>query len=281
MTTQDTIELYQGSIIQHGKYNDRIYVIKVVGELSNAYPSDLIALAKQHNYSKIFAKIPERYSDIFIAAGFQQEARIPDFYSDGEASLFMGYFLQDARADESSLDRIEEILAAALAKRANKRRDDLKQGLSIRCCNQTDVPELANIYQQTFQSYPFPIHDPDYIRATMESHVAYFGIAANNRLVAVASAEMDKQESNVEMTDFATLPEWNGNGLAQILLSRMEEEMKHKGIRTAYTIARAMSAGVNTVFSKAGYQFGGRLKNNTNISGSIESMNVWHKKLLD
>jgi beta-lysine N6-acetyltransferase len=281
MAAQDTIERYQGSIIQHGKYNNRIYVIKVVEELANTYPTDLIALAKEHNYSKIFAKIPEKYSGLFLHAGFQQEASIPSFYSDKGASLFMGFFLHAADANESSIDRIEEIVKVALAKRADGCSDDLKPGLTIRCCNQADAPELATIYRQIFQSYPFPIHSPDYIRATMESHVAYFGIEANGRLVAVASAEMDRHESNVEMTDFATLPEWNGNGLAQILLARMEEEMRHKGIKTAYTIARAMSAGINIIFSKAGYQFGGRLKNNTNISGSIESMNVWYKELMD
>jgi len=56
--------------------------------------------------------------------------------------------------------------------------------------------------------------------------------------------------------------------------------MKNKGIKTAYTIARAMSAGMNVTFSKTGYRFGGRLKNNTNISGNIESMNVWYKYLI-
>jgi len=36
---------------------------------------------------------------------------------------------------------------------------------------------------------------------------------------------------------------------------------------------------MNITFRKAGYEFGGRLKNNTNISGNIEGMNVWYKSL--
>ena len=79
MEFQDTIEEYKGSIIQHGRYNDRIYLIKVVSELSHTYPSNLIDLAKKNNYSKIFAKIPECYSNIFLDAGFQEEAHIPAF----------------------------------------------------------------------------------------------------------------------------------------------------------------------------------------------------------
>lgn len=41
-----------------------------------------------------------------------------------------------------------------------------------------------------------------------------------------------------------------------------------------------MSAGMNITFSKTGYRYGGRLKNNTNISGNIESMNAWYKHLI-
>jgi len=38
---------------------------------------------------------------------------------------------------------------------------------------------------------------------------------------------------------------------------------------------------MNITFSKCHYSFGGTLKKNTNISGGIESMNVWYKKLLE
>jgi hypothetical protein len=59
----------------------------------------------------------------------------------------------------------------------------------------------------------------------------------------------------------------------------MEKEMQQKGIKMAYTIARAVSVGMNIVFAKLGYTYGGRLKNNTNISGEVESMNIWYKAI--
>jgi hypothetical protein len=37
---------------------------------------------------------------------------------------------------------------------------------------------------------------------------------------------------------------------------------------------------MNITFAKAGYAYGGRLHNNTNIAGNIESMNVWYKSLV-
>ena len=55
--------------------------------------------------------------------------------------------------------------------------------------------------------------------------------------------------------------------------------MKDKDIITAYTIARAISFGMNITFAKNGYKYSGTLKNNTNISGKLESMNVWYKYL--
>ena len=99
------------------------------------------------------------------------------------------------------------------------------------------------------------------------------------KLAAISSCEMDIQSENVEMTDFATLPDYRSRGLASFLLAEMESEMKRRGIVMAYTIARTESYGMNITFGKHGYRYTGTLVNNTNISGGIESMNVWYKPL--
>lgn len=113
----------------------------------------------------------------------------------------------------------------------------------------------------------------------MTENIVYFGVEMEGQLVSLASSEMDVDSKNVELTDFATLPEFRGNSFAGRLLRRMEKEMKTRNILTAYTIARAVSPGMNITFSKAGYDYRGTLINNTNISGQIESMNVWYKHL--
>ena len=147
---------------------------------------------------------------------------------------------------------------------------------SIRKCKKYDVKQMADLYQKTFDTYPFPIHNHEYLLKTMEDNVVYFGIFKEDEVVALSSAEIDYDYLNVEMTDFATLPKFCGNGLSSHLLMKMDKEMKASGIRTAYTIARASSYGMNIVFAKCGYEYCGRLVNNTNISGNIESMNVWY-----
>jgi putative beta-lysine N-acetyltransferase len=90
---------------------------------------------------------------------------------------------------------------------------------------------------------------------------------------------MDNESKNVEMTDFATLEGHQGKGVSAYLLQKMEQNMVSEGMKVSYTIARATSYPMNKVFSRAGYAYGGRLINNTNICGTYESMNVWYKAL--
>ena len=90
---------------------------------------------------------------------------------------------------------------------------------------------------------------------------------------------MDATSQNVEMTDFATLPEYRGRNLSYYLLQKMLWNMADEGIKTAYTIARSTSFGMNKTFARQGFDFGGTLVNNTLIGDTIESMNVWYKAL--
>ena len=282
MALQDRIEQYKDGLIQHGTYNDRIYLMKLIAPPSPRYPYELIELAKANNYSKIFVKVPESAARFFAEAGFVEEARIPGFFSGEETALFMSYYLDMERKEETRLKTIQKVMTIVREKTEADTVTDLDSRFTLRQCDESDVPAMANIYQEVFPSYPFPIHDPDYLTDTMQTHVDYYGIETDGgQLVSIASSEKDMKSENVEMTDFATLPEWRGNGFAQNLLERMESDMQQLRLNTAYTIARALSPGMNITFSRAGYRFGGRLKNNTNISGNIESMNVWYKDIPD
>ena len=114
-------------------------------------------------------------------------------------------------------------------------------GLSCRLAGPLDYNQMAQLYKQVFQSYPFPIHDPNYLQETMADNVIYAGIWQGQQLLALASAEADYQGGNAEMTDFATHADWQGKGLANDLMVRLEEEMAKRTITTCYTIARATS----------------------------------------
>ncbi|MFC1537779.1 putative beta-lysine N-acetyltransferase [Gemmatimonadota bacterium] len=276
----DKIVQIGNSIFQHGPYNDRIYLMKLgKGDAINLV-KEFESLSKENGYSKISAKVPVEQMSVFEDNGYQLEASIPGFFNSKGDVAFLSKFLKKARQTENSPDEIKANLALANEKAADGYNPVDLSPLNVGVASQADDAEqMSLVYKEVFKTYPFPIHDTAYLRETMASHVRYFYVREGRKFIALSSAEMDVDSQNVEMTDFATLPSYRGRGLAVSLLDKMEAAMKRQGMHTAYTIARSLSAGMNITFAKLGYVFAGTLTNNTNISGKIESMNVWYKHL--
>lgn len=272
----DKMEKLGNSLIQHGPDNRRIYLMKLDPSDLPELVGQLDQLAKQNGYTKIFAKVPAPSAKQFLAAGYRQEGTIPLFYKGETDAVFLGKFIDPSRAETPQQAEIENIIKLAESKAGSELRP-LPEGYRLRPATEDDCTEMAEVYRTVFASYPFPIHDPEYLKETMRSHVCYFVAEKDGHIAAAASGEMDRENFNAEMTDFATLPEHLGNGLAVHLLNYMDPAMHERGIRTLYTIARAISPGMNITFAKCGYRFGGTLINNTQISGSIESMNLWYR----
>jgi putative beta-lysine N-acetyltransferase len=275
----DRIDSFGNSLIQHGKHSDRVYLMKLSGDDLPELPPYMDSLARLHGYTKIFAKVPEHAEWQFRRHDFRIEAAVPDFYRGEEDVTFMGKYYVPDRVTETRPRRVREVIEAARGKQADSSPGPLDQGLNCRRLQPADAEAMAGVYQKVFASYPFPIHDPAYLRRTMASHVTYRGVFEGDRLISVASAELDREGKNAEMTDFATLPEERGRGLAAHLLAELETAAAASGILTAYTIARAYSFAMNITFAKAGYAFAGTLTRNTQIAGELESMNVWYKSL--
>ncbi|WP_462325486.1 putative beta-lysine N-acetyltransferase [Desulfoplanes sp.] len=277
---RDRIESLGRSVIQHGPLNDRIYLMKIHPEDGPGFPEKLKNLARDRGYSKVFAKIPEPVSREFMDAGFSVEATVPGMFQGRGSALFMGYYLKDWRREAGDADVEADVLLAARSKQGKKMSpgQGADQG-ETRLLDQSDAVQMAAVYARIFASYPFPVHDPAYLSTTMEHDVHYRGIFQGDSLVALASAEVDVDAGNAEMTDFATLPEYRGRGSAGILMGALESMLADMGSGTAYTIARATSYGMNITFAKNGYEYAGTLINNTNIAGGLESMNVWYKSL--
>lgn len=277
----DIVETLAGAEIQHGRYNDRVYLMKLGEGEPAKVAKAVMAKAETEGYTKVFAKLPESAVEPFLDNGFRREALVPGLYNGNHAGAFLGAYLDPERKQGKEAGKLDQILDLALAKRgeALQAPTQLDPQFRLRKCTATDIPRMAEIYGQVFPTYPFPIHSPDYLLETMRTNVDYFGVETGNKLVALSSAEMDSEAGNVEMTDFATMPTWRGNGFGVALLRLMEQAMRQQTLPTAYTIARAASPGMNITFAKLGYDYAGRLVNNTNISGRIESMNTWYKPL--
>ncbi len=274
----DVIERFKSSLIQHGNCSSRIYVMEFPTENFETYPQSLIQFARSKKYTKIICKTPSNFESLFLAYNFKKEALIPGFFNGKEDVVFMCYYFDKKREIETYIEKYEEIMKVSKKKSHTPLFFKLSSGYKVVSCSTDTIPLLVNLYKRVFPSYPFPIHEPGYIKTIDEVLSFNIGVMFKDELVAAASTERSLQYNNCEMTDFATLPEHRGVGLGGYLLHLMDTHIKQEGIYVVYTIARAISYGMNITFAKNQYMFGGRLKNNTDISGSIESMNIWYKR---
>ncbi len=308
----DQIESLGRTVIQHGPDSDRIYVLHLDSEELPDVLDQLIALAGKKGYGKIVAKIRKADLAPFTNRDFRPEALIPELFGPGEGGVFVGHYLDEERAEERDLRRIQDVLDATrkrglevesagvggaveggagpegAAPSVQEKGDSGPepgekaqalpgQELILGEAGPEHAGSLAACYETVFDSYPFPITEPDHLLAEMEKGTRFFGVWEGGSLVAASSMEPGGAPGAVEMTDFATLPSFRGRGLATRLLAIMDREAQEAGHRVAFTIARAVSFGMNLAFAARRYDFGGTLVNNTQIAGSIESMNVWYK----
>ncbi len=284
----DKLDMLMHSLIQHGKLNDRIYLLKLAHEDCPGIIVQLNDLAQKNGYSKLIAKVPSKFRQCFENDGYFEEAYIPGFFNGksnekenpGADVLLMSKYRDTQRNNNLEKDPIDAVLTLSRKKGQLQKIPQLNSAYTFRIAEKKDVYHMADLYKKVFPTYPFPVDDPDYLAQTMEENSLYFSIWKEDRLISLSSAEMDKKEKNAEMTDFGTLSGHRGRGFALFLLEKMEKEIQKRGIKTAYTIARALSFGMNITFAQAGYTYSGTLINNTNISGQIESMNIWYNTLI-
>jgi putative beta-lysine N-acetyltransferase len=278
--SDNILNILESSIVQHGKENDRVYLMKMMRKDFPEIMTEINNLARANSYSKIFCKIPSWAVPSFISDGFVTEAIIPNFYNNHVDCYFVSKYLNSDRLldiENDQLKALSEHLYSENRKLVQKTITD--HPYSLRKLNEEDIENLASIYTSVFKTYPFPIHQPDFLLKAMQSNVQFYGLEVSGTLAAVSSAEIDFEGKNAEMTDFATLPEHRGKKFSILLLRRMEKEMLNQHIKTVYTIARLNSVAMTKTFLREKYNYAGTLIKNTNISGKIESMNVFYKHL--
>ncbi|PKM47728.1 MAG: putative beta-lysine N-acetyltransferase [Firmicutes bacterium HGW-Firmicutes-6] len=275
---KDIIEKRGGCTIHHGTYSDRIYVMSYVSSEAEMMLDYVRKLGKEKDYGKIIVKARELDRVLFRDAGFTKEGEIDGYYKGINTCLFMAKYLKPDRRRVREKAKILDAIDQVKDKKMNL--DSFKwPSYSFRRLSEEDIEQMVKIYEEVFESYPFPIYDPSYIKKTMTKDCQYYGVFDQERLIGLSTCEINYKEKNVEMTDFAVLPAYRGHKLAKALLIIMEKAMVEEGISTHYTIARSQSLPMNVTFSSLGYHYGGTLWNNTQIAGNIESMNIWVKQI--
>lgn len=235
-------------------------------------------LAKKHNLGKIIYIGTKAEVRILEDFGFIVEAEAEGFFK-GEKGYFLSKFTIPERSRSNQAKIAEKIFLEVIEHRTHRDVPSLKERYEIRTASLEDSKEIAALYDTVFETYPTPMDDPEYVVEVMQDNLIFKVATAEDKIVSIASADMDRENLNAEITDCATLPDHRGRGLMDKLIAELEKELQQRGYLNAYTIARATSLGMNIVFAKRSYLYGGRLINNCHICGQFEDMNVWTKSL--
>lgn len=274
----DIIEKKDGFTLHHGMDSDRIYVMSYDPSHSKTMLDYVRKLGKEKDYGKIIVKAREADRELLLDAGFTKEGEIQGYYKGTTTCLFMVKYLKPDRRGVRQKAKILNAIDKAKEKKIDQ--DTYKlPNYTFRLLSEKDIGQMIKVYEDVFDSYPFPIYNSDYIKKTMMADCQYYGVFDQEDLIGLSTCEINHKEKNVEMTDFAVLPSYRGHNLAKALLVIMEKAMIEKGISTHYTIARSQSLPMNMTFSSLGYEYSGTLWNNTQIAGNIESMNIWVKQI--
>lgn len=278
----ETIENIDGALVYHGNMHNRIYF----SEAENVNLDNLLQkmkdLAKKKRYEKILGKASEKGLNVLKSQGFIVEAKIPGLYNGSVDGYFLADYTNEKRHvnDEKIMKTIATV--KTIAEAANKPNTDshflLPENLDIKELSSADFPLLEELHQKAYKYHPHQIKDVAYFSKLKNLNHQFYGLFQNGELLVSAILSVNSSESNVEIVDFVTHPDYRGQNLSYFLVQDIKNKMDKLGCKTIYTMVRSTSYGLNITFSKHGFILAGTLINNCIVRDAMESMNVWYFK---
>ncbi len=257
--------------------NERLKVIDYEVHDWKKLISYLDEAAARNHAGKILFYIRRQDDYPLVNFGYVREGVIPAFFQ-GDDALCYSRFIDFVRSQSPNYEQEEALLKKIIKEKNREGTIEFPAGYVVCKIRKEHVDELVQLYRKIFSSYPSPLLNPEYVYKVMLTHVTFYGVFAGDSLVSAASAEMDEQNHNAEITDCATLSEHRGKGLLSNLIKFLEKEMWTQKMGTLYSLARAGSYGMNAALYRLGYEYMGRFINNCHIGGRYEDMNLWAKK---
>lgn len=274
-------------------FNERLRVDDYLGNL-NAIIGVLDEVMEKNNFKKLIFFTRGEHWQHLLKKGFTLEGKIDGYFNGSDNYIMTMYKEIDRR---TTIHWIEEdsILQAIQEKqrKLDDRKDQKSEGgkdqklkdgtlpdqYQIRKAIKKDASALAQLYGTVFSVYPTPMNKRDYVAKMIDEGTVFYVVECDNQVVSAASADVNRILHHAELTDCATLAEHRKYGLMKKLLVQLENELKDMGIYCAFSIARALSFGMNAAFYQLGYHYSGRLTNNCYIFDKLEDMNIWVKDL--
>lgn len=257
--------------------NHRLRIDDYQGNIKEAIARAQV-IAQEYGFTKVILKARQEDISALMAHGFMLEGIFKRYYNGNAAYCMALYFTNERRTSDDWMKEdgiLQEIIG--MPRCIEKRQ--IPEKYSMRFAVLEDAHELANLYDTIFKTYPTPMNDVNYIKKVIEEGTIFSVIQYDGTIVSAASAEVNLIYHNAELTDCATISEHRQHGFMKVLIAALEQELIKRNIYCAYSIARALSMGMNAVFHQLGYEYGGRLTKNCNIWNKYEDMNIWVKDL--
>ncbi len=269
--TIDTVNIYLDNINKRVKIFDSDSItIQTLEKIKD--------FASVNQAGKIIGNTVLPHLKLFTQAGFCIEGKIDGFFKGADAYC-VSYFMDSKRKISENPEQKDKIIAQCLMSDSRHPAGSSNLPYSIRTAAQRDIGEIAALFSTVFSTYPTPVYDEEYIRQTMNGKILYKVAESEGKIIGIASADMDMDNRNAEMTDCATYPEYRGKGVLSNIIYELESELKNRDFITLYSLSRAVNTGINKVLCKHQYKYRGRLINNCNICGAFEDMNIWIKMI--
>lgn len=271
-------ETTPNAAIELDEYNSRIKLMRYKTDDLESLAQHLEELAKERGIGKVMIYADPDDESAFKKLGFEKEGEISVFFN-GEPAFILSRFLDDRRAVTKDEDKKDSIVEMAEQAEALDEPPTLDPAFTLRHATPDDARELAELYRLVFETYPTPIHEEEFIRECMQNDVYFTVVTHQGKIISSASADVFTKYNCAEITDCATHPDYRGKGLLSAIIFDLEQRMKKAGVPNLFSLTRAVSAGMNIVMAKLGFEYQGRLIQNSHIAGQFEDMNIWVKKL--
>ena len=277
----DIIEVKENLNIHHGKVNNRLYLMNAKTSNWSQTIDTLQNIANSNGYNKIISRVPESAKDSFLSKNFKIEATVPGLYNGKEEGYFFADYNENERGiiEDKKLKVIESVKTIALAAKKDPSEQKLPQGFELRELDTSDIENILRLNHKVFSSYPFPIFDRTYLEKCIKEEFDFYGIFKDDELKVYSYIKKDLQNKFIEIIDFATHPSYRGKNLSQHLVSKIIDEATKQDIHTILCLVRSTSYGLNIMLRKNEFVLGGTLNNNTLIDTSLQSVNVWYRKI--
>ncbi|WP_209122222.1 putative beta-lysine N-acetyltransferase [Alkalihalobacillus sp. BA299] len=261
--------------IEVDTYNDRI--VAYFPTVNDEEVTQLLELKRQYRPSKIIVYVVQAYVTFFIQKGYEIEGKIIGFFN-GIDGFVISYFSNKERKTSKEIDEQHKIVSAVHQIQHIPTLPPLEEDYALQIANIHDAKGLVQLYQTVFQKYPTKIFDEDYVKKVMNDDYFFVIIKHRGKIVSAASAMINNYRS-AEITDCATDPTYRGKQFLLHIITKLEQELINRNVYYAYSLTRALSAGMNVTIKRLGYEYGGKLINNCIISTGYEDMCVWSKPL--